>query len=281
MDVITGAGGFIGSNLINKLEKSVLCDVKSLDFVHPTDLFYKMEYEKPETIFHLGAISATTETSSVKLVENNILLSCRILEYCIENKINFVYASSASIYGLGENGFKEDCITKPLNYYANSKMCFDFFAQQKIVDNPDAKIIGLRYFNVYGKNENLKETGASPVHKFLKQAKETNRIEIFEGSDKFLRDFVHIDDVIDITKESVNFSSGIYNVGTGVSRSFEEIADIISRITGAQIKKVPFPEHLIGKYQKYTCSDNSKINSTGYDSKRISLENGINRTIDV
>ena len=281
MDVVTGAGGFIGSNLVERLNSPILCDIKGADFTDPSSLFDVLEDRKPDTIYHLGAISATTVHNSVDLVENNILLSCRLLEYCINNDINFVYASSASVYGLGESGFKEDTITKPLNYYANSKICFDFFAQQKIIDNPTAKVVGLRYFNVYGKNEHLKETGASPIHKFFNQAKTTNKIKLFEGSTGFLRDFIHVDDVVDITKKSINFNSGIYNVGTGKANSFETVAQLISNLTGAQIEQIPFPKHLVGKYQHYTCSDNTKINSTGCSTKRLTLEEGIARTIDV
>lgn len=288
MDVVTGAEGFIGSHLVKTLKKPLKCDVKNLisNSIHPSDLFYRLHCDLPagqqsKTIFHLGAISSTTEDNTIKIVENNILFSCRILEYCVANNINFVYASSASVYGMGKDGFNEDCITKPLNYYANSKMCFDFFVKQKIADNPEAKIVGLRYFNVYGKNEDLKATGASPVHKFFQQANNTNEIKLFEGSENYLRDFVHIDDVISITKKAIDFPSGIYNVGTGNARSFFDIASIISTLTGAKIKEIPFPQQLVGKYQKYTCSDNTKINSTGYSKDRISLEEGINRTIDV
>ena len=281
MNIITGAEGFIGSHLSSVLENTLKCDIKSLNSVHPSDLFYHMRHEKPEAIFHLGAISSTTEIDSAKITENNILFSCRILEYCIKNNINFVYASSASVYGLGKDGFNENCVTKTLNYYANCKMCFDIFVNQKIIDNPNAKIVGLRYFNVYGKNENLKETGASPVYKFFQQANNTNEIKLFEGSENYLRDFVHIDDVISITKKAVDFPSGIYNVGTGNARSFSDIANIISSLTGAKIKEIAFPQHLIGKYQEYTCSDNAKINSIGYPQNRISLEDGIRRTINV
>jgi len=281
MEVVTGAEGFIGSHLSTSLKDILKCDVKGLNSVHPSDLFYRIKYKKPKTIFHLGAISSTTAVDSIKIVENNILFSCRILEYCIKNSINFVYASSASVYGLGKSGFNEDCIVSPLNYYANSKMSFDFFAKQKIIDNPKAKIVGLRYFNVYGSNEGVKKTGASPIYTFFQQAKNTNEIKLFEGSKNYLRDFVHVDDVIAITKKAVDFPSGIYNVGTGKTRSFFDIANIISHRTGANIKEIPFPDHLTGKYQEYTCSDNTKINSIGYPKDRISLEEGIRRITDV
>ena len=177
------------------------------------------------------------------------------MDICIENEIPFVYASSASVYGLGEFGFSEDSRLNPLNYYAISKASFDMFVGKKILDNPKANIVGLRYFNVYGHNEDHKGDMASPVHKFLMQSK-NSKIRVFEGSENFRRDFVHVDDVVDITKAAIDFMPGIYNVGTGISRTFLEVAEIISRITGAEIEEIPFPDHLVGKYQDFTCSDN-------------------------
>lgn len=285
MVIVTGANGFIGYHLSNLFEDVIRCDVNSLDsaneIIHPDNLFQLMKIKKPEIIFHLGAISSTTETNSVAITKNNILLSCELLEHCIRENITFVYASSASVYGLGKQGFNEYSKLDPLNYYAISKMTFDLIAHQKIIDHPESKIIGLRYFNVYGSGEKHKENMASPVHKFYDQARNTGEIKIFEGSDKYLRDFIHVDDVVKITKEAANFYPGLYNVGTGRARSFLEVANTISSLTGARITEIPFPQHLVGKYQYYTCSDNIKINSTGYPQDRISLEEGIKRTIDV
>ena len=280
MVVITGANGFIGSHLVQLFKNPLKCDVTSFAMVHPASLFFHIRYKKPAAIFHLGAVSSTTETDSVKITQNNILFSCELLEHCIENNIAFVYASSASVYGLGNNGFDENARMDPLNYYAISKSSFDLIVKQKIIDNPQAKIVGLRYFNVYGTNEGHKVDMASPVHKFLEQAKETNEIKIFEESEYYLRDFVHVDDVVNITKEAFNFPSGIYNVGTGNARSFLDVAQIIANATDSKITEIPFPQHLVGKYQKYTCSDNTKINSTDYNTKRISLEEGIKRVIN-
>jgi len=285
MVIVTGANGFIGYHLSNLFEDVIRCDIDSIDstnkIIHPDDLFQLMKIEKPEIIFHLGAISSTTETNSVAIAKNNILLSCELLEHCVRENITFVYASSASVYGLGKQGFNEYSKLDPLNYYAISKMTLDLVAHQKTIDHPKSKIIGLRYFNVYGPGERHKENMASPVHKFYDQAKNTGEIKIFKGSDKYLRDFIHVDDVIKITKEAANFHPGLYNVGTGRARSFLEVANTISSLTGAKITEIPFPQHLVGKYQEYTCSDNIKINSTGYPQDRISLEEGIIRTINV
>lgn len=277
---ITGAKGFIGSHLYKShgIDCKVLCcDPRDSKMIDPNQLINVLRRDRPDVIYHLGAISSTTETNIEKISTNNIQFSCELIEYCIKESIPFVYASSASVYGLGSEGFCEDTKESPLNYYAISKTSLDMFVKQKIIDHPDATIVGLRYFNVYGQNEDHKGNMASPIHKFIDQAK-SGEIKVFEGSEKYLRDFVHVEDVVKITKDSVNFKSGIYNVGTGSPRSFLEVAEIISRQTGAQIRTIPFPKHLKGKYQSYTCSDNRKINIF-CDTERIDLESGIKQVM--
>ena len=275
--LVTGALGFIGSNLCNALREEYdvfMCDEKEGVGVWKSDEIEHL-LDKVECVFHLGAISSTTETNTEKIVKNNILFSCFLLEKCIEKNIPFVYASSASVYGLGDKGFVETSDLTPLNYYAASKSTLDTIAKQKIKDNPSSKIVGLRYFNVYGVGEAHKGDMASPVHKFLRQANITNVIKVFVGSENFKRDFVHVDDIVKITKAAKDFPSGIYNAGTGHPRSFMDVAKIVAGLTGAEIKEVAFPDHLVGKYQEYTCSDNTNINSVGYPMERIPLEKGI------
>tara|TARA_B100000700_G_C14994331_1_gene832991 strand:- start:686 stop:1537 length:852 start_codon:yes stop_codon:yes gene_type:complete len=276
--LITGAAGFIGSNLAAKVPTDFWCDVDTAGMYNPEIAIEILKSGAITSVYHLGAISSTTETNLSKISYNNVQFSSELLDICIDLKIPFVYASSASVYGLGNFGFSEDSRLDPLNYYAVSKACFDMFAKQKIIDNPDAKIVGLRYFNVYGQNEDSKGDMASPVHKFLLQSK-TGKIKIFEGSNNFERDFVHVDDVVNITRESIHFPSGIYNVGTGKSRSFLEVAKIISQLTGAEINEIPFPQHLVGKYQSFTCSDNKEINCF-YKVDRVSLEDGIKKVYE-
>lgn len=277
--LITGAAGFIGSHLVNECNDVICVDPRNIDMASSDDIEEILESFSIDAVYHLGAISSTTETNTVKIVKNNILLSSSILEKCIKMSIPFVYASSASVYGLGSSGFNEDVPTTPLNYYAISKSTFDQIALQKIKDNPHANIVGLRYFNVYGSGEDHKKDMASPIHKFLNQSKEFGVIKLFEGSEKYCRDFVHVSDVVNITKEAKSFPSGIYNVGSGTSRSFYDVAKIISETTGSKILEIPFPQHLIGKYQDWTCSDNSKIDKL-YPSTRDTLENGIRKVTE-
>ena len=272
--LITGASGFVGRNFCTLFDDNniIKCDKK--DNLHPNDI--DSIIRKVSCIYHLGAISSTTETDTESIVSNNILFSCKLIERCIELEIPLIYASSASVYGLGSFGFSEGSQATPLNYYAISKSTVDKIVEQKIIDNPSAKIIGLRYFNVYGPGEQEKNNMASPVHKFLQQAKSSGVVKVFKGSENFKRDFIHVQDVAQITKQSINFPSGIYNVGTGIASSFLDVANKVSNLTGCKVQEVEFPRHLQGKYQKYTCSDNTKINNF-YNDSRISLELGIEK----
>ena len=275
--LVTGAAGFIGSHVVKYFSNPLLCDVIDAYGVYLPDEI-NFDTNKPDVVYHLGAMSSTTETDTYKIAQNNIAFSCFLLEECVKHRVPFVYASSASVYGTGNHGFKENAPTSPINYYAISKSSFDDIASQKAKDHPEATIVGLRYFNVYGSGEDHKKDMASPIHKFFVQSKESGTIRIFEGSEKFVRDFIHVSDVAKITKSANNFPSGIYNVGTGVSRSFLDVATIISSYTNAKIVVIPFPDHLIGKYQSITCSENSKINNY-YPVHRLSLEDGIKKFI--
>ena len=277
MYLVTGIDGFIGSHLRDRLGGAGTAR-RAGSAIYCRHLLE--ETWRPDAVFHLGAISSTTETDTRKLADWNILSSCELLECCVERDISFVYASSASVYGLGVNSFHEDAVLTPINYYAISKAAFDMFALQKMKDHPNAKIFGLRYFNVYGSNESHKGDMASPIHKFAEQAKETGQIKVFEGSAGFERDFISVEDVVDITIAAKDFPvSGIYNVGTGTIRSFMDVAEIISGHTGSKIVEIPFPPHLVGKYQEFTKSDNTKLLNV-CDHTFLTLEQGISRYFD-
>lgn len=277
--LITGANGFIGSNLSELIPDSLLCDINNNKMCSPDEAIENITNGDVTAVYHLGAISSTTETNIALISKTNIEFPSRLLEASLKAQIPFVYASSASVYGLGINGFKEDCKLTPLNYYAISKTSFDMFAKQKMIDNPSAKIVGLRYFNVYGHNEDHKGNMASPVHKFLEQAKASGIIKIFEGSENYCRDFIHIDDVVELTMSAIKFTSNVYNIGTGQSSSFANVATEVAQLTNSQIEEISFPEHLKGKYQKFTCSNNDLI-TTEYKKVYTNLRAGIKKTYE-
>lgn len=281
MILVTGAAGFIGGCLAQALPKDqvLLCDPRDETMLVPDAAVGAIADGAVTAVYHLGAISSTTVTDLVKVTQQNILFSSRLLEASLGKNIPFVYASSASVYGTIAGPHREWQPMKPANYYAITKAAFDMMVQQKIKDLPEARIVGLRYFNVYGHKEHHKGDMASPVHKFITQAKESKKIQVFEGSDGYRRDFIHIDDVVNITKAAVDFKADVYNVGSGTPRSFLDVATIIAQKLTAEVVEIPFPDHLRGKYQTNTQSDNEKITEAGYSSLRISLEEGIERVL--
>ena len=216
-------------------------------------------FEKLDWVIHLGAISSTTETNADKIYTQNIEFTLELLHLCIDNDVNLQYASSASVYGINQN-FKEDAPKSPSSHYAWSKFIVDKFVERIM---PDLKICvqGFRYFNVFGLHEDHKGDQASPFYKFEKQAKETGTIKIFEGSENFRRDFIHVDNVCQIHKLMLDKPvSGIYNVGMGTTRSFQSVAEEIANKHNAKIEYIPMPENIRKQYQSYTCADLTKLN---------------------
>lgn len=193
----------------------------------------------------MGAISNTTETNIELLYKANVKFTIDLFDICAEKQIPITYASSASVYG---NSFVY--AIQPLNYYAMTKAIIDYKAQEYICNG--AKIVGLRFYNVYGHGENHKGNQASPIHQFTIQALKQKSIKVFEGSENFIRDFVFVGDVVSCIKQ--NRVAGIYDVGTSNPISFLQVAEIVSRKYNAPIETIPFPKHLIGKYQMFTCS---------------------------
>ena len=246
MIILTGSSGFIGQNFLKKLEgKEVLLLEKEDSF----RLFRDFDqWDKVELILHQGAISSTTEKNIRTIYHYNVAFTLMLLEYAMEHEIPVKYASSASVYGNTQGEIN------PLNQYAISKLQIDYC----VLDNLDKfpLIQGFRYFNVYGEGEDHKENQASPISKFTKEIKETGELNLFESSDKFLRDFVCVDDVVDIVLNN-NANSGIYDIGTGSPISFQQVAELVAKKEGGKINTIPFPNHLVGKYQTYTCANMS------------------------
>lgn len=241
MIILTGSNGFIGKNFKSKFDNVVELDQ------HNCWQFLRefKEWNKVSLILHQGAISSTIETDINKIHKWNVDYTLLLFEFAIKYGIPVKYASSASVYG----NFKD--IFNPLNYYAISKLQIDYF----VLNNIDRfkSIQGFRYFNVYGCGEDHKGDQASPVSKFIKQIKETGTLNLFEGSDKFLRDFVWVGDLVEVVLNNKN-SSGIYDLGTSNPVSFQYVAECVAKKYNGSINYVPFPQHLVGKYQVYTCA---------------------------
>lgn len=242
MIILTGSSGFIGKNFKTKLTEPVL-EVEQNDAYKFLSSFDR--WEKVSLILHQGAISSTIEKNINTLHHYNVAFTLFLLNKAIAYKIPVKYASSASVYGNTQGQIN------PLNYYAISKLQIDYFVQ----DNLDkfSSIQGFRYFNVYGDGEEDKGDQASPVSKFTKQIQETGKLKLFEGSDKFLRDFICVNDLVNIVLNNSS-PSGIYDLGTSNPVSFEHVAKCVSKKYNGEIEYIPFPEHLRGKYQDYTCA---------------------------
>ena len=245
--ILTGYDGFIGQNFSERLEREgkEIIKVEKGNSWHFRQSFY--HWHDVELIIHQGAISDTTCTNLNAFHTFNVDFTKWLCEQAIRYQIPMKYASSASVYGN-----TSDTIN-PLNYYAISKVISDYWVQDHM---DEFKLIqGFRYFNVYGnyEEEKLKRDQSSPISKFIHQAKEDKVIKLFANSDKALRDFVCVDDVVEIVLNN-DRDSGIYDLGTSKPVSFQQVADCVCECYTATIEYIPFPDHLAGKYQFYTCA---------------------------
>ena len=244
MIILTGSEGFIGKKFLEKLSGKKVIEVEKRNSWHFRSF---TEWNKVELILHQGAISDTTCTNLKAFNHFNVEFTEWLCEQAIRYQIPIKYASSASVYG----HLNKENLINPLNYYAISKVISDYWVQ----DNIDRfKLVqGFRYFNVYGDGEDHKGDQSSPVSKFTKQVKDVGALKLFEGSDKFLRDFICVDDIVDIVLNN-DKPSGIYDLGTSNPTSFQEVGELVAEKYNGIIKYIPFPEHLKGKYQTYTCA---------------------------
>lgn len=265
--LVTGSDGFIGQNLVEHLEKNhevvkypVMGDMPDLSDI--------------DQVIHLGAISSTTEKNVNMIMDHNYDFSYKLLMHCIENEVDFAYASSASVYGSpitfdevnssifnadGTSGFKENQNLSPQSPYAWSKYMFDRLVIKTLNYDLPIKIQGFRYFNVFGPKEMHKGDQASVITKWIMNEK----ITLFKGSENFYRDLIHVDDVCRIHEKFFEIEeSGIWNVGTGYAMNFEFLANQLSKFTGFEIEYVDFPEHLKSQYQCFTKADTTQLLDT-------------------
>jgi len=277
MIVVTGASGFIGSNLVKRLvemgERNIMCVDYEMRYEYfkdlpviftPPDEFYNLteNYKNIRMIFHEGAISSTTETDIKKLYKYNIACTLKLMYYCRDNDVPLQYASSASVYGNPsiEEWHNPNKPLEPLNQYARTKTQIDYVADLIIHSKKPPKFLqGMRYFNVYGPNEDHKGDQASPYSKFKKQLNETGRIKLFEGSENYFRDFISVEEVIDKKlKIWYNKPNGIYDIGTSKPKSFYEVALEVGGSPDV-IDWIPMPSNLVEHYQKYSCAIREQI----------------------
>ena len=248
--LLTGYKGFIGSNMYKHLleQGHKVHGVEMNEVIPPVFKF--------DRIMHIGAISATTETNVEKIMKYNYNYSVDLFERANYWGIPFQFSSSASVYGLKTEFFKEDSPVDPKTPYAWSKYMFENYIKNKITKS---NVQMFRYFNVYGPNEEHKGTQASPYCQFTQQAKNTGKIRLFENSEKYYRDFIHVDELIDIQTKFMHINtSGVFNVGTGKTKSFQMVGEEIAKEYNADIEYIPMPKNLKHSYQEYTCADMTK-----------------------
>ncbi len=305
MIIVTGGAGFIGSCMVSKLNRMGREDVvvvdalgsgekwKNLrgprfhDYLDKADLFdFLLATPKVEAIVHMGACSDTTERDAAYLMENNYRYTLRLAELALKRSIRFIYASSAATYGDGEQGYDDDESRigelSPLNMYGYSKQLFDLKARREgWLD----RIVGLKFFNVYGPNEYHKGNMASVVFKAFPQIRDQGTVKLFRSHrDDFedggqLRDFVYVKDAVSVMAFLLDHPevNGLFNLGTGRARSFKDLATAVFAAMEKQprIQYIDMPSEIRDRYQYYTQAEMEKLRRAGYDRPMHSLEDGI------
>ncbi len=324
MIVVTGGAGFIGSNLVQALNRmgydrivvvddlndprkaDNLSDLRVAECLEKRKFLDALEngghFGAVTAVFHQGACSDTMCTDGNYVLFNNYLYSKMLFRHCMEHRIPFIYASSASVYGRG-NRFREAPENESaLNAYGWSKLMFDNYVRRQ-TDLP-VQCAGLRYFNVYGPRESHKDTMASVAWHFYHQYRESGTVKLFAGTGGFadgeqVRDFIYVDDIVQVNLFLLDRPdlSGIFNVGTGQCQSFNEVAlsvinscretdgqDRISlekaRARG-EIVYVPLPGNLEGKYQSYTRADMHRLTSSGYTAPFDNVATGVSKYLSI
>jgi ADP-L-glycero-D-manno-heptose 6-epimerase len=308
MIVVTGGAGFIGCAIVWELnrrgEKEIvivdelgtdekwknLVGLQFEDFVNKykfIDSINKGTFINADAIIHMGANSSTTEKDADHLFNNNYLYTKTLAEFCLKNNIRFIYASSAATYGDGSLGFNDDeskCDTlRPLNMYGYAKSLFDIWSVNQDVFK---KIVGLKYFNVFGPNEYHKGDMRSVVHKAFEQVMDTGKVKLFKsGNPKYkdgeqMRDFIYVKDAVNMTLHFLDNKNinGLFNIGSGQARTWNDLVTALFKAMEkpVNIEYIDLPDHLGDKYQYFTEANLSKLKSAGYKKEITSLENGIN-----
>lgn len=310
MIIVTGGAGFIGSNIVQALNArgrtdilvvddltdgtkfANIADAQLADYMDKAEFLQRLEAGDDfggaiEAVLHQGACSTTTEWDGRYMMENNFRYSKVLLHWCLERSIPFIYASSAATYG-GGTVFNEDPqYERPLNVYGYSKVLFDQYVR-RILPTAQSQIAGFRYFNVYGPREQHKGSMASVAFHLNNQLLAEGKVKLFEGCDGYgdgeqRRDFVYVGDVVNVNLWFLDNSkvSGIFNVGTGRSQSFNDVAKgVLKAHDGGELIYVPFPDKLKGRYQSFTEADLSRLRAAGYEGEFLTVEQGVERYME-
>jgi len=322
--VVTGAAGFIGANIVKALNERGETNIIAVDNLTQADKFLNLTdceiadyFDKAEfldlveqgvldgsvaAIFHEGACSDTMETDGRYMMENNYRYSSALLKFCQDEGAQYLYASSASVYGAGRVFSESREFESPLNVYGYSKFLFDQ-SVRRMWRERTAQIAGFRYFNVYGPREQHKGRMASVAFHFFNQYRSDGRVKLFEGCEGYpdgeqRRDFISVEDVVRVNMWFLDHPdvSGIFNVGTGRCQSFNDVAaaavnacraaegqaalTLVEMQAQGIVSYIAFPEALKGKYQSYTEADISALRRAGYDDPFYSVEAGTSRYIE-
>ena len=310
---VTGGAGFIGSNIVAKLAEDpdldvVVCDRlreaelgkwRNIakhpigDFVAPEAMFDWLEkrWRDVELVVHMGAVSSTTEPDADKIIHSNFTLSRDLFRWCADHQRRFVYASSAATYGDSVDFQDRDDLNslaelRPLNTYGWSKSLFDLFAaRQAARDYAPPQWVGLKFFNVYGPNEEHKHSMKSVASQIWPKVRDGHSVQLFKSYRDGVpdggqsRDFVYVRDVADVVawlakNEQVN---GIYNLGSGTARTFEDLARAVFAAAGRapEIEYTPMPPAIRDKYQYFTQAHMERLQRAGYNQPMTSLEDGV------
>jgi ADP-L-glycero-D-manno-heptose 6-epimerase len=311
---VTGGAGFIGSNIVAKLCEDPSLDVVVCDrlreaelgkwrniakhpigdFVAPEDMFDWLEkrWRDVEIVVHMAAVSSTTEPDADKIIHSNFTLSRDLFRWCADRQRRLIYASSAATYGAGEHGFDDDndydalAALRPLNTYGWSKALFDLFAvRQANRDYAPPQWVGLKFFNVYGPNEEHKSSMKSVAAQIWPHVKKGETVQLFksyrddvpDGGQK--RDFVYVRDAADVTQWLLQSPevNGIFNLGSGTARTFEDMAQAVFHAAGKEpkIDYTPMPPAIRDKYQYFTEANMGRLKAAGYPKPMTPLEEGI------
>jgi ADP-L-glycero-D-manno-heptose 6-epimerase len=311
--IVTGAAGFIGSKLVEALNRRGITEIIAVDNLQQSERFRNLAASEiadyldqaeflqkidrfdgaVEAVFHQGACSDTTESDGRYMMDNNYRYSKDLLEWCQDEAVPLLYASSAAVYGAGPDFREERRCERPLNVYGYSKFLFDQYVR-RILQSRNAQLAGLRYFNVYGPNEAHKGRMASVAFHAFNQFTAEGRVKLFVGSGGYgdgeqRRDFVHVDDVVAVNMWLLERRdvSGIFNCGSGRAQTFNDVASsVINAVKGTQssaaelasqglITYIPFPAQLVGKYQSFTQADLSRLRAAGLPGDFMSVEQGV------